>query len=376
MKLFEFADALRAIVPGAPPWEVFWREFVSCFTTVSEDEWTTQADPSVLPTDETLKAMTSQDKAFSVKFARAIYARLDIDAFSNKLDSLELATQTLMAEKLNAYGAEIELDDFVYGTCELLVEILYAKAKPKDDLKERLRKIRIQAQMLKYRDLLLVRARGCAVCHQPLTVSSHGKEADSYEIVFLGSEADKPGASDYSVLCKPCAERYELSHTAAEVELLRNNNRSIAAREVVDAGMAPLGLDSKIADLLHEINDNLGASATSDTTYDVVPLKLKINEPGLLYSCRDQMALYEHVVRDQAKILADQGRLDFDLMCHQFHGAWIAMRKSGLTQYAMWERLVEWVETHTNADKYVCGIIVSFMVQRCEVFDKPKGVSA
>lgn len=75
MKFFELADALHPLVPGGLARAPYLRELISMFTTVTEADWATRADPSTLPSDATLERMASTDKAFTKKLAKAITAR-------------------------------------------------------------------------------------------------------------------------------------------------------------------------------------------------------------------------------------------------------------------------------------------------------------
>lgn len=371
MKFFELASCLAPAVPGGYARAQFLRELISMFTNVTEDEWATRRDPSALPTDAVLESMMSRDSGFSKKLAGAICSRLSTSNFIDHMNDLDLPTQELIAQNLAAYGEQVDLTDFALEVTTLLVEILHAKAGVSPAVTVVMERAKIEAALSKYRELLLVRSRGCAKCGTPLRTDSHESSRSSYGIVFLDSDTDSYVPDDFAVMCKPCAERYNLAHTTDDVTQLRSGNRALSAAETVDAGLVPLGLDGRITQLLTVINQLPLDQAVPDAGYDVVELAKKLDDSALLRQCKDAMATYDAVVRNAAKSLEAQGLLDFDEMRHQIRSAWFVMRNSGMSQYDIWRRLAAWIHEHTRVDEYVCGIIVSFMIQICDVF-KPR----
>ena len=255
MKFFELADALQPAVPGGLPRAPYLRELISMFTNVTEAEWATQNDPSTLPSDSTLESMASRDSAFTKKLAKAITARWGIKNFVTVLDELELETQQLITDNISAYGEQIRLDHFPGDVARLLVEIVHAKADTDRGKQQVLSQIAIQAARVRYEKLVLTRSRGCAECGTPLRVEAHGHQADSYEIVFLDADGDEYGPDDFAALCRPCAQKYELAHTPADVARLREKNQLWSLSDRIDEGLVPLGLDGKIAELLMAIHN-------------------------------------------------------------------------------------------------------------------------
>lgn len=368
MKFFELAKCLEPAVPGGLSRAPYMRELISMFTTVTEDEWDTHRDPSTLPSDSVLESMTSRDSAFSKKLANAICARLDINAFIERLYELDLATQELIAQNIAAHDEHVDLKHFAYDVAKLLVGTLHDKAGLSDKTVTVLKRGKIHAALTKNRDLLLTRSRGCATCGTPLRTRSHDSSQVSYDIVFLDDATEPFSADHFAVMCKPCAERFNLAHTDAEIAELRAHNRALTAAESVDEGLAPLGLDRKISQLLAVINQLPFEEAVRDTDYSVMTLQQKIDDMALLRLCFDAMATYEPVVRNTAKALEAQGDFKFSKMRRQIQSAWDVLDDSGMSQYDIWQRLTAWIHEHTEVDRYACGVVVAFMIQICDLF--------
>ena len=371
MKFFELADALQPLVPGGLARAPYLRELISMFTNVTEAEWKTRNDPSELPSDATLESMASRDSAFTKKLAKAITARWGINNFVTVLDALELETQQLITDNIAAYGEQVRLDHFPGDVARLLVEIVHAKAGTDHGKQQVLSQIAIQAARVRYEKLVLTRSRGCTECGTPLRVEAHGQQADSYEIVFLDADGDEYGPDDFAALCKPCAEKYLLAHTLADVDRLREKNRLWSLSDRIDEGLVPLGLDGKIATLLMAIHNLPVEDLAPDITYDVMPMQDKLADTKLVRRVHDHMSIYETRVRETAKTLQEEGKLDFERMRDDIWGAWRVLVDAGLSQDEVWKRLTKWIDQHTKVDEYACGVVVSFLTQICELF-KPR----
>lgn len=368
MKFHELAACLAPALPGGLARAERMRELISMFTTVTEDEWGTNRDPSALASDSVLESMASRASGFTKKLANAICARLDIDAFVERLYGLDLTTQELIAQNIAAHDEHVDLENFEYDVAELLVGLLHEKAGLPDRTAAVLRRAKIHAALTKNRDLLLTRSRGCATCDTPLRTRSYDSSQASYDIVFLDDAIEPFGPDDFAVLCKPCAERFNLAHIEADLAQLRAHNRALTAAESVDEGLAPLGLDRKISQLLAVINQLPFEEAVRDTNYSVVKLKEKIDDMALLRLCFDAMATYEPVVRNSAMALEAQGDFKFSKMRRQIQSAWDVLDESGMSQYDIWQRLTAWIHEHTEVDRYACGVVVAFMIQICDLF--------
>ncbi|TRX47074.1 hypothetical protein FNY88_10840 [Corynebacterium guaraldiae] len=377
MKFYELAMCLAPALPGGLARAERMRELISMFTTVTEDEWGTRSDPAELPSDSVLESMASRSSGFTKKLATAICARLNINAFIERLEELDLATQELITTNIEAYGEQVDLENFAYSVAELLVAILHERAGLSNKTAAELRRAKIHAALTKNRDLLLTRSRGCANCGTPLRTESYDASQASYEIVYIDDATDQFGPDDFAVMCKTCGERFNLAHTDADLAQLRAHNQSLNAASTVDKELAPLGLDRKISQLLSVINQLPFEEAVRDTDYSVMTLQQKIDDMALLRLCFDAMATYEPVVRNTAKALEAQGDFKFSRMRRQIQSAWDVLEDSGMSQFAMWQRLTDWIHENTKVDQYACGVVVAFMIQICDLFTlRPTAVSA
>ena len=61
---------------------------------------------------------------------------------------------------------------------------------------------------------------------------------------------------------------------------------------------------------------------------------------------------------------------DYDKFCYQMKFQYKALAGQGtLSQREIYDGLSEWVHETTHEDMSFCKVVVSFFVQKCEVFD-------
>ncbi|MDO5722517.1 MAG: hypothetical protein Q4P06_08280 [Actinomycetaceae bacterium] len=369
MKFFEFAEAMKPLVPGKLTRAPYLRELISMFTTVTEDEWGTDKDPVTVVTDSTLDSMTSRDSAFTRKLAQTMHSRLNINNFIDLIQDLDDPAKVLIAQNLDQYGLTTQIDLLAFDAANELVDILREKAKITTDDAALRRQIRIHAALATFREELLVRSRGCQSCGASMVTQSNGKSKASPRIVFLDSDTPEPSRDDFAVLCLSCANKYSLAHSDKEIAALRRSNAFLLAQQQLGDDLAPLGLDKKLVDLLKRIKDLPRAKRSFDPNYVAVPLEQKLSDEDLLSRCSDAMAIYQRVIRVESQALESSGEFRFTRMLAQIKTAWWAMLDAPLSEAEIFSRLSNWIADQTGGDRYASEVLVAYMIQICELFN-------
>lgn len=86
------------------------------------------------------------------------------------------------------------------------------------------------------------------------------------------------------------------------------------------------------------------------------------------------MSTEENLVKSKQRVVVGF-ELDFDQMCGKIHSAWYVTRNKGLAQEQVWNQLTAWIHEHTKVDEYAAGIVLTFMIQICEVFAPSKAAA-
>ena len=69
------------------------------------------------------------------------------------------------------------------------------------------------------------------------------------------------------------------------------------------------------------------------------------------------------------KQLEMEGTVDYERFCSQMKYEYKDLAQQGLTQSQIFDKLVTWLAGLTNEETGPCEVVVSFFVQKCEVFD-------
>lgn len=372
MEFNEWCKAMKPLVPGGLGGPSYMRELISMFTTVSEDEWTTRKDPSVLPSDATLESMFSRASSFTMKFANALLSRLNLKNLMGLIKGLDLPAKKLIADNFATYNVDVEVKDLVKQASLELVRILQKKAKQTNRNKEYEILINQWAALTDYKEELLLQSRGCLKCGNSLQISSNAKTAPAYDIIQIDESKENPTIEDFAVLCPECAAQYNLSHTPEQQKNLYEKKSLLKQQEKLEQAAVPMHLDKEITALLVALKDLPSAKKQTDPKYNAYPLKTKIADEELMLQARDAMAIYKSFIDTQLKSLDSSGVLDFERMRNQVKGVWLELKRLQVEQRLAFKKITEWMSHETGSGEYTCAIVVCYFIQICEVFSPRK----
>ena len=111
-------------------------------------------------------------------------------------------------------------------------------------------------------------------------------------------------------------------------------------------------------------------SGTAELNYEPVPLVNKIDRNknhSLFRRVKYQVEDYYQAVESTFKELAR--KVEFKKFCNQISINYDAMYDSGYNPDEIFEKLVDWLQNSTSGSRDACEIVVSFFIQKCEVFD-------
>lgn len=202
----------------------------------------------------------------------------------------------------------------------------------------------------------------CQKCGRVLGIKKEGNDINYAKVVRL-SETDEV------VLCVECEREM---HSASEEEKLallsdkRDLENLMRARDATTR----YTIEKQIEQVLREVDL---MDVTDDTQLKIEPVKVenKIIEKRLkdrvLFDVRQ---LYEGV-NDSLYRLAGENKLNVDKFAKSVRRMYEDANESDIPQSTIYHLLVETLFEKTGR-KYreACGIIISYFVQRCEVFDE------
>ncbi|MDU6876636.1 MAG: ABC-three component system protein [Clostridium botulinum] len=202
----------------------------------------------------------------------------------------------------------------------------------------------------------------CQKCGRVLGIKKEGNDINYAKVVRL-SETDEV------VLCVEC-EREIQSASEEEKLALLSDKRDLENLIIARDATSRYTIERQIEQVLREVNL---IDVTDDTQLKIEPVKVenKITEKRLkdrvLFDVRQ---LYEGV-NDSLYRLAGENRLNVDKFAKNVRRMYEDASESHISQSEIYYLLVETLFEKTGR-KYrgACEIIISYFVQRCEVFDE------
>lgn len=214
------------------------------------------------------------------------------------------------------------------------------------------------------RALVLLTETGgkCQKCGRLLGIKKEGNDVNYAKVVHLSE-------TDDVVLCVDCEREMQNASKEDKLALLSDKHyleNLMVARDATSRYM----LEKQIEDVLREVNL---MDVTDDTRLKIEPVKVekKVTEKRLkervLFDVRQ---LYEGV-NNALDRLAGENKLNVDKFAKSIKRMYEDANESLPTQSAIYNLLVETLFEKTGRKyKEACEIIISYFVQRCEVFDE------
>ena len=214
------------------------------------------------------------------------------------------------------------------------------------------------------RSLVLLAETGgkCQKCGRVLGIKKEGNDVNYAKVVRL-SETDEV------VLCVEC-ER-EIQNASEEVKLaLLSEKHDLEVLMAARDATSRYTIEKQIEQVLREVDL---MDVTDDTQLKIEPVKVenKITEKRLKERVLfDVRRLYQGV-NDALDRLAGENKLNVDKFAKSVKRMYEDASESHISQSAIYNLLVETLFEKTGR-KYreACEIIISYFVQRCEVFDE------
>lgn len=236
---------------------------------------------------------------------------------------------------------------------------------------------------------LLDECRGkCPLCKGKLTktvkgvtlrkfdrVSIFPLNLDSAERVEFEDMEDPPanlhGIDNQTLLCKDCAEQYQIDTTPLEYAELMQKKKALAYAAKLDAQAYDINVERGIDDILDALADlNTVPPKQDKTKWKAFKVDKKIPDNMILQDMVTDFVLkYYRYIESQYKQRERATKLRFNKVKNEISQCFELYDESDLSQKEIFERMVDWLEDKTQCDNEVaCIAMISFFVQNCEVF--------
>ena len=123
--------------------------------------------------------------------------------------------------------------------------------------------------------------------------------------------------------------------------------------------------------VIQKISSSLTDEQTINLSYDPVTVEqklLSISKP-LCTKVKLFVTEYYTVVHNAFFQLDKAKEIRFKPFTLQMKMNYIQLVEGGTEPSKIFDKLVDWIESITNEDRLLCELVVSYFVQKCEVYD-------
>ena len=352
----------------------FFRDLMAMITTVSEEEWGTNKDPSVKLCDNTIRSYIR--RKIPANLASTIVYRLTPENLTKRINELEEATRKLMASDLQKYDKDIDSTNVGVKVSEILVQIIQKAAGLVEQTALVQQKLQKMAFDLKnrYGDYLFEESKGyCVVpgCGKKLSVSADGKIARTYEIILI-DKSKSSTVDNLLAVCPQCQAIYALDENNKKLmKELKGIKSALSAHQENVALLESLNLDKGITNVIKKAA-KLGEKDLKDASLDPKEIKQKlspIKDAALYYTVNAYVAVYFRKIKEIMINLDKRGEIDYEEVQDQIHAIYLRLKKKKKSRIEIFNEITEKIHRVTLQDDIYCRIVVSYFVQSCEVFD-------
>jgi len=311
--------------------------------------------------------------------AKDINKYIETEVFVSYINGLPAGTISNLCNGLIAYIPSINLYNTTEVCADMFKQILVDAANIKKNKKTTLLKIESGACVLpdkikqRYGTRLLVESKGLCPndnCCRPLYINANGQTDMNYEITQINPNLPPDSFANLIALCPDCSKRYLLARDDGQMNRMEIIKRHLMSEAETIEVLANTRVEEGVERVLRKISD-APIMELIPLNYEPVSLREKIlpENRALYIKAKAYVTEYYPTVHGIFQQLSKERKLRFDPFCMQVKMNYINLRDKGLTQPEIFEALVEWLASNTNDRKDLCEIVISYFIQKCEVFD-------
>jgi len=197
------------------------------------------------------------------------------------------------------------------------------------------------------------------------------------EVILADVEVDgdtSESIDNWIALCHDCHKRYDEQKTVVSyqqmLDLKRRLSADLKAKKIISNEKVEDDIDRAIHSLLHI--DKAELENAGQLGYEVMTVKEKVPDDEVLrFNIEDQVTRFFNYIIAQFK-QQDPSGAHFELICASVKKVYLTLKVAELCKSDIFEKITDWFVSKTQAPRHVCGIMTSFFVQNCDVYEVSK----
>lgn len=401
MKLNEFLKIMNCYFGIEKSQYDFMRFFFSLFVTepFSDEELSKDEDDSYYPFSslcslDSAKKIFSGSRPFPRTGARFMISHFCRDRFADAVADMSDVVLGNLISDLAKYGITAHLDNISDVVADTFHRFLEAALEERDSIETgtlAVAEIKVQADIS---TLLLIEANNkCPLCGKFLIRKSKKSKGmvdsvvtqvfpenlDAEKYVKFGKHF-KVG-SDYNsyenliALCAECSSDYLSAPTEEEFLNLLKIKKDLQQKQKLQQDMYNMDLETDIEEVVNGLADIRDTGKIVELRMEALKVEKKIEKRNvvLLDIVTHNAVRYYHYIEDLFATVDEKKSGTFSLIASEVRTAYLKFSSNGGDQEEIFHLIEEWMMKYLNLTdtfRIAVGIVVSFFVQNCEVFDE------
>ena len=323
------------------------------------------------------------------RIAGKILRNLDKDSFASAMDDLPTSTIDLLLNEYHGLIPKIESANFGDALAEELSRILLESQNSRGSSAEA-DETKLEGKPPTVAAELFNETGGkCPLCGKPIGSVGSGRRYEEVGITPLCAKRDYRIKRNYEavvpqmpalgspedriLLCLDCASDYLANPTPEQFKTLVEAKRSMRSHKELIFDLSNLELEKTLPILLAQLGQIRDFKELEALSMDALRVEKKIQPSNqlLIMKVESMVVRSYNFVREQLQILEAQGDIDFDIVATQVRMCYLKLKKAGLPQEDIFDRICEWMMEKTGTDNRLeCEVVTAFFVQNCEIFDE------
>ena len=352
---------------------MFVKELISMITDLPEEEWGTKKDPSEKVKPETYRNFAK--RGISKKVAKTICYRLTPENFIESLQERPHHVRELLAQDLLPYNPTATAENVAELLANIFVEIIRTTTGlVEPDTLEQQKQLQASASLkTQYGKYLLQECDSHCVmngCSKPLILSNGNSISNVYE-VSLVDKIKKPTVDNLIALCPQCFATYQMDNDKSLVKLLKARKKSLSNHMESVNLLSSSELEKGLTDVITSIT-KLKQKDLVTSTLDPKEIKDKIDpnkDLHLYLMVTQQVTTYYVKLQEILKNLDKRKVIDYEDLQLQMRSIYKKLKKANKSDMEIFDEISNKIHKSTMQTPLYCQIVVSYFIQKCEVFD-------
>lgn len=173
-------------------------------------------------------------------------------------------------------------------------------------------------------------------------------------------------------LCPNCHEKFDKPRTLDEYNFLLNLKKNILNTKEIKNEYYNYNIEDEIKEILSLLSKEEINEEEIELVLDPIVIDKKTNETITILTKRkikNDVSDFFNIIQNEFKNIDSTNTNKSELIATQIKSFYLKISQNEKNQNIIFNQIVEWIHSKTNVSKEASSIIVSYFVQRCEVFD-------